>query len=645
MRNPALPLLVAFSVLLSGCTYSRYTGQTYPLPNLAPEERIDRQWTLRTDWARQQNHSSELIRALATEQIAKQRMYIDPLFVANSTDQGPPLTVEMSTNNYSKDVPKFVVLNGFISAITLFIVPWKFSHKGGHVLTITDGNRVLYRAEEIGKYTTTMWAGPVGIKDKNPAQPMDAYTAHGKIISEQLRAERAVFEQAKAIGTAQAWENFLAKANWYRRPALQQLVQVSKSARDAQLTFDNLLKRYPDAQDLLPPTYLLLARGPENLRIRDLLRRSDRGEADQALAQSVLYSGADYGDFTNEQLKALASRLPQAVLEAMLASTLQTRQYRDQAAAARAAAAQAAREQELAEEREERARQREEEAASRAVIMGAFADVKQTFDQAGADLEANRVRNQAVLNEYNESRAREQEQAAAARADQARRDREERTAQQTYDRNRAAASAQLAAALKDSSAQSQRDAGISAYQQAQAATAAARTSSALLAGGVTVAAPGTGTAAAKAATAPTAKTGTGSSASGNAATSSTAAPATKPKTDSAEYVASPEGVVICELKTGGKFSCTSTLGSTFFGGPNEIEGWRTPAEATAHVGGCRNPRRITWRSGYEVFGCGTGVTGMPNYIDVAAKLGVTVPGRNTYWCKPLEIACARTSKP
>lgn len=298
-----------------------------------------------------------------------------------------------------------------------------------------------------------------------------------------------------------------------------------------------------------------------------------------------------------------------------------------------------------AEEAEERRQRREEEAESARVIGAAILSVGQSVGQAYVDIEASRARNQAVMDEYNESRARQQRLAEEARADQTRRDREERLAQQNYDRNRAAASAQLSTALRESRAQSQREAGISAYQQSQAATAALRTSSAGLASGITVAGADSGSAAAKAATAKS-SANTSSSNTGNSnAPTSTAAATAKSKSNSADYVASPEGVVICELKSGGNFACNTTLGSVINGGPTAGEGWRTPAEATAYVGGCRTPRRITWRSGYEVFGCGTGVTGMSNYIDVAAKLGVTVPGRNTYWCKPLEIACARTSKP
>lgn len=117
------------------------------------------------------------------------------------------------------------------------------------------------------------------------------------------------------------------------------------------------------------------------------------------------------------------------------------------------------------------------------------------------------------------------------------------------------------------------------------------------------------------------------------------------RSDSAEYRPSPEGVVICELRDSGAFSCTSTLPSTVSGGPTSTSGWRTPEEAVSRYGGCREPRRIPWRPGYEVFGCGTGVPGASNYVDVAERMGVTVPGRRTFWCKPLEIGCNRTSKP
>lgn len=360
---------------------------------------------------------------------------------------------------------------------------------------------------------------------------------------------------------------------------------------------------------------------------------------DFACAEKQLAEVKDLADSAADQrLFALAVSNLQA--EKQQAAEDQRRWREEAERRQREQAARIAAEEE-AEEREQR-RQRIADDEERARVIGsAIMSAGQSVAQAYTDIETSRARNQAVMDDYNESRARQQRLAEEARAEQARRDREERIAQQNYDRKRAAASAQLHAALQESRAQSQREAGISAYQQAQATTAAARTSSALLAGGVTVATPGMGNTATKSA----ATGSTSSSTSGGSTAAAAPAATAKAKTDSADYVASPEGVVICELKTGGKFSCTSTLGSTFFGGPNEIEGWRTPAEATAHVGGCRTPRRITWRSGYEVFGCGTGITGMSNYIDVAAKLGVTVPGRNTYWCKPLEIACARTSKP
>lgn len=128
-------------------------------------------------------------------------------------------------------------------------------------------------------------------------------------------------------------------------------------------------------------------------------------------------------------------------------------------------------------------------------------------------------------------------------------------------------------------------------------------------------------------------------------TAASPAPPVSGSRDSAEYRPSLEGVVICELGDAGTFRCTTTIPSTVGGGPNAGSGWRTPEEAASRHGGCREPRRIPWRPGYEVFGCGTGVTGASNYVDVADRLGVTVPGRRTFWCKPLEIGCNRTAKP
>lgn len=297
-----------------------------------------------------------------------------------------------------------------------------------------------------------------------------------------------------------------------------------------------------------------------------------------------------------------------------------------------------------AEEAAERRRRIAEEEESARVIGAAILSVGESVGKAYADIAAGNARTQAMMNEYHESVARENRRAAEARAEQSRRDREERNAQENYERKRAAASAQLAAALRESREQSQREAGINAYQQAQATTAAARTSSSTLSGSAT--SPGSGTAnTARTSAAPFAAGAMQDTAPATSDGVAASPAAAKPVTDGNRYTASPEGVVICELGTGGRFTCHTTLGTLIDGGPNQPAGWRTPEEAAGYVGGCRSPRRITWRAGYEVFGCGTGITGMSNYIDVAAKLGVTVPGRNTYWCKPLEIGCNRTSRP
>lgn len=354
-------------------------------------------------------------------------------------------------------------------------------------------------------------------------------------------------------------------------------------------------------------------------KANDCTQHRDFSCAEKQLAdvEELIESSADELLFTMAT-RNLQAEKQQVAEEKRLAKEAEDRRRREEAARI------------AAEEREERERQRQEDAETHAAIMEAFASAKQSIERSGAETAALMARNQAVMNEYHASVRREQQQANADRAYQAQREREERAAQQNYDRRRAAASAQLATALKDSSTQRQREASISAYQQAQAATAALRTSPASLSGGVTMAAPGLGSNTAG----PTTATGFGNT-SDRTATSARGV----------EYIASPEGVVICELEAGGRFSCTTPIGTTISGGPNQVTGWRTPAEAVAYVGGCRTPRRISWRSGYEVFGCGTGITGSSNYQDVADMLGVTVPGRNTYWCKPLEVGCTRTSKP
>lgn len=220
-------------------------------------------------------------------------------------------------------------------------------------------------------------------------------------------------------------------------------------------------------------------------------------------------------------LNNLQAEKQQVAEENRLRQEAEERQRR--AEAARIAAERAA------EEREERQRRREADAARHAAIMGAFADVRQSIDQAGAEMAASRARNQAVLDDYHAARAREQRLAAEARAEQARRDREERIAQQNYERRRAEASAQLAAALNESRAQRQREEGIRAYQQAQAATAASRSSSALLAGNESAAPqqPTSIRSSMPTAAAP-ASVATGSSASGN----NPSAAETRPRTSS-----------------------------------------------------------------------------------------------------------------
>jgi hypothetical protein len=297
-----------------------------------------------------------------------------------------------------------------------------------------------------------------------------------------MQKEYQLFIQAQAGGTAESYERFLQQANWYRYAALRELAGLGMGMRDATAFYDGLMTRYNDVASVLPADYLLLARGPANTRLRDLIQRSKRGESAGNLAVSVTRTGADYGDFSDDQLRQLVQRgMPVSVLNSVISTTQRTRQYQRQQAEAREAIAQAQRQQELQEEREARARQQEEDANRHAVIMGAFADVQQNFNQMGTDLEASRAQNQAVLNEYHAARQRDLEYAAAAQADQSRREREERAAQQNYNQNQAIASAQLARALNASSAQSQREADIRAYHDAQAATAAQRSQSSQLA--------------------------------------------------------------------------------------------------------------------------------------------------------------------
>lgn len=313
-----------------------------------------------------------------------------------------------------------------------------------------------------------------------------------------------------------------------------------------------------------------------------------------------------------QQRLALEAKQRQLEQQRMATQQRQEAERREQAAAQRRA-------QEAAEARAERARQRADEnagpsfAQAFASAMGQVsADMARQNAQRQRELNALTLSNQQALASQQQAR----ERAAQQATEDSRRNRQELTAQQNLERQQAAARADLnrrmAEAEREQAAERARLASQTAAMNRQLANPSGGYVSPFEAG---------------AARAP-AVSGNGSGA-GN----------------SADYFESPEGVVICELHEGGRFSCTTTLGSTITGGPSQASGWRTPQEAVAYVGGCRIPRRITWKAGHEVFGCGSGITGMSNYIDVADRLGVTVPGRNTYWCKRLEINCTRTSRP
>jgi len=482
MRNRTLATLLATSLLFSGCTYSRYTGTTYPLPVIPPEQKLDRPVQVRSSWEKHMQSDQDPWYDYAKSQIEKSRLYIAPMVSEQAHPAAPPLYLELESKSYNNDPGVLTILNGVISGMTLFVIPWRMSFKGGAIMTVSDDHRVLYRAETVGKHVTTIWIGPVGLNDPSPATMMDAYSVHSKAIADQMQKEYQLFIQAQAGGTAESYQRFLQQANWYRYAALRELAGLGMGMRDATAFYDGLMARYNDVASVLPADYLLLARGPANTRLRDLIQRSKRGESAGNLAVSVTRTGADYGDFSDDQLRQLVQRgMPVSVLDSVISTTQRTRQYQRQQAEAREAIAQAQRQQELQEEREARARQQEEDANRHAVIMGAFADVQQNFNQMGTDLEASRAQNQAVLNEYHAARQRDLEYAAAAQADQSRREREERAAQQSYNQNQAIASAQLARALNASSAQSQHEADIRAYHDAQAATAAQRSQSSQLA--------------------------------------------------------------------------------------------------------------------------------------------------------------------
>lgn len=486
MSNRTLPALLASSLLLSACEYTRYTGTTYPLPELPPEQRLDRTLKMTTGWEQYLQSPEHPYYAYAQEGHTKQLQFVTPLLAAQSSPGAPPLYVEMEAVNYARDVPPFTVVNGFVSALTMFVVPWRMSFKGGARMTVKDDHRVLYQAETVGKQVTTLWIGYIGKNSRTQRkEAIDAYSVHTKAIADQMQAEYQKFTQAQAAASADSLESFLKQANWYRYPALRELAGLGLGMRDPTAFYDGLMSRYSDIAPLLPADYRLLARGSEGARLRELISASRRGESSHTLNLRVIASGTDYGDFSNDDITLLIQRgMPQAVLGTVIEQSLRIRQARAEAQQRyeqqRAVEERQRQAEEEQAEREYQAQRAEQDASRRAAIMGAFADVQQNFHQMGSDLEASRARNQAVLNEYHASLQREQAATSAAQAEQARREREERAAQQNYDQNRARASAQIAAALAGASEQSRQEADIRAYHDAQAATAALRTQSSQL---------------------------------------------------------------------------------------------------------------------------------------------------------------------
>ena len=485
MSNRTLSALLSSSLLLSACDYTRYTGTTYPLPELPPEQRLDRTLKMTTSWEQYLQSPEHPYYAYAQERHAKQLQFVTPLLTEQPSPDAPPLYVEMEAVNYARDVPPLAVVNGFVSAMTAMVVPWRMSFKGGARMTVKDDHRVLYQAETVGKQVTTLWIGYIGKNSRTQRkEAIDAYSVHTKAIAEQMQAEYQKFTQAQAAASADSLEGFLKQANWYRYPALRELagMGMGMEARNRIAFYDSLMSRYSDIAPLLPATYRLGARGPQGAKLRELVSAARRGESSDALNRRVIASGADYGDFSNDEITLLIQNgMPQALLGTVIEQSLRIRQaraeaqqrYEQQLAIER----QQRRAQEEQEEREYEAMRAEQEASGRAAIMQAFAEVQQGFEQMGRDMEASRVETQSVLNEYHASRQRDQEMALTAQAEQARRERESRAAQQQYDQSRAQASAQIAAALDAAEAQRQREAGIRAYQDAQAATAAKRTSS------------------------------------------------------------------------------------------------------------------------------------------------------------------------
>ena len=615
MSNRTLAALLTSSLLLSACEYTRYTGTTYPLPELPPEQRLDRTLKITTGWEQYLQSPEHAFYTYAQEKHARQLQFVTPLLAEQPAADAPPLYVELEAVNYARDVPPLTVMNGFVSALTMFIVPWRMSFKGGARMTVKDDHRVLYQAETVGKQVTTLWIGYIGKNSRTQRkEAIDAYSVHTKAIADQMQAEYQKFTQAQAAASAESLEGFLKQANWYRYPALRELagMGMGMESRKRIAFYDGLMSRYSDIAPLLPATYLLGARGPQGAKLRELVSAARRGESPDALNRRVIAGGADYGDFSNEDITLLIRNgLPETVLGTVIEQSLRIRQARAEAQQRyeqqRAIEERQRRAEEEQAEREYQARQAELEASRRAAIMGAFADVQQTFDQMGNNLEASRAQNQAVLNEYHASVQRDREIASAAQAEQARRERESRAAQQQYDQSRAQASAQIAAALAAADQQRQRETDIRAYHDAQAATAALRTQSSQLS-----------------------PTGQASVATGTTATAAT----------SSHW---PEGITVCKpAPAASRADDLHCIGPFSIGVIESLDSRVRIACGSASDRG-DGIREYASNGALRIFGCGFGINPAKAHTntwhaDQAQRNGLgSIPGRRSYSCPSSQL--------
>jgi TPR repeat protein len=103
-----------------------------------------------------------------------------------------------------------------------------------------------------------------------------------------------------------------------------------------------------------------------------------------------------------------------------------------------------------------------------------------------------------------------------------------------------------------------------------------------------------------------------------------------------------EAVMVCTNPTGprGNFSCLSPLNRRS-GHLNDVSGSRTPQEMVdSSNAACPGARRLT-SSSHLVWGCGFAATNNSNSMDRSA--GITITGRELYFCSAKETSCRRTS--